>query len=58
MMFLGSALAGIGTILGVWCAVSVLSVPLLVLCVRTQERANARLTCRMRRQDWASSVQR
>jgi hypothetical protein len=54
MTALLSALVGVATILGFWCAVSVVSVPILVLCVRSQERSNARLTARMRRAEWAS----
>lgn len=58
MTALASALASLATILGVWSAASLLSVPVLVLCVRTQARANARLTRRLRRGAWTDSSRR
>ncbi len=56
MTALLSALASAASILGIWCAVSLLSFPILVLCVRSQERANARLTSQLRREDWAAAM--
>ncbi len=56
MTALVSALVTVATILGLWFGVSVLSVPILVLAVRSQERANARLTARMRRSQWTSGA--
>jgi hypothetical protein len=56
MTALTSALASVASVLGIWCAVSLVSFPVLVLCVRLQERANARLTSQVRRQDWAAAT--
>ncbi len=46
MTFVASALA-------VWALVSVLSTPVLVVCVRAQQRANARRTARLDREGWS-----
>lgn len=56
MTALLSALLGLATILGVWCALSVLSVPILVLAVRSQGRANARRAAALRRDAWSRSA--
>lgn len=51
-MTVASALVAIGTILASWFALSVLSVPVLAVCVRAQQRANARRTVSLRRDQW------
>lgn len=52
MTIVASALVALGTILAVWSAVAVLSAPVLVVCVRAQQRANARRTARLHREGW------
>ncbi len=49
-----SALLTFTLFLAAWTAVSVLSVPILVLCVRSQARVNARVTHRLQAQGWAA----
>jgi hypothetical protein len=56
MTALASALVGVATILGIWCAASVVSFPILVICVRSQARLNARITRRLRQEDWAAAT--
>jgi hypothetical protein len=58
MTALLSALITAATVLGIWCAASVVSVPILVLCVRSQERQNARLTREQRRREWLAQSMR
>ncbi len=58
MTALLSALVTIATVLGIWCAASVVSVPILVLCVRSQVRVNARITRELRRREWLAETQR
>lgn len=58
MTALASALLAIARVLGVWCAASVVSFPILVLCVRTQARANARITRELRREEWSAAARR
>lgn len=58
MTALLSALITATTVLGIWCAASVVSVPILVLCVRSQERQNARLTREQRRREWLAQSMR
>ncbi len=53
-----SALLTFTLFLAAWTAVSVLSVPFLVVCVRSQARANARVTSRLQRQAWAAARHR
>jgi heme exporter protein D len=50
-----SALLLLATFLAAWTAVAVASVPILVLCVRSQARANARLTRGLERRAWAAA---
>ena len=56
MAALVSVLIGLATALGVWCAASVVALPILVLCVRSQVRANARMTAQMQREDWLAAM--
>lgn len=58
MTVVASALIAFGTLLAAWFALSLLSVPVLVVCVRSQQRANARRTARMRRDGWARATGR
>lgn len=58
MTALTSALFSLASILGIWFAASVASVPILVLCVRSQARANARLASEQRRRDWSAGSRR
>ncbi len=51
-----SALVGVASVLGIWCAASVITLPILVLAVRTQARLNARITRRLRRDEWAAAT--
>ena len=53
-----SALLLLAVFLAAWTALSVLSVPVLVLCVRSQARANARVTHRLRRTTWEAARRR
>lgn len=45
-------------LLAAWSALSVLSVPVLALCVRSQARANARVTHRAQRAAWEAARRR
>ncbi len=45
-------------VLAAWCAASVVAVPVLARCVRSQARANARLTRRLSRDAWADAHRR
>ncbi len=58
MTALVPALVGLATVLGLWSAVSLVSAPILVLCVRSQARANARLTSALRRREWSATLRR
>ena len=58
MPALVSALVGLATVLGLWFAVSLVSAPVLVLCIRSQARANARLTSALRRRAWPAALRR
>ncbi len=49
-----SALLVLALFLAAWAALSVLSVPILVLAVRSRERANARLTRGLDRRAWSA----
>jgi len=49
------SLVTIARILGAWTAISIVASPLLVLLVRVQARANARLTGRLRRDGWIAA---
>jgi hypothetical protein len=57
-MSIASVLVAIGTLLAYWCAASILSVPVLVACVRAQQRANARRTVSLCRGEWMRSAAR
>lgn len=52
MTIVASALVSLATIFVVWSLVSVVSAPVLVVCVRAQQRANARRTARLSREGW------
>jgi hypothetical protein len=56
MTGVASLLLDAATILGVWTAASVLSVPLVVQCLRMQARCNARRACELRREAWGEAV--
>jgi hypothetical protein len=56
MTGVASLLLDAAAILGVWTAASVLSVPLLVQCLRLQARVNARRTCELRREEWGEAA--
>ena len=58
MPALVSAVVGLATVLGLWFAVSLVSAPVLVLCLRSQARANARLTSALRRREWSATLPR
>ncbi len=58
MTALLSALVTAATVLGLWCAASVVSVPIVVLCVRSQARANDRRSRDERRRDWRAASMR
>lgn len=58
MTALLSALIAIATVVGLWFAAAVVSVPILVVCVRSQGRANARRAAQVRREGWARSASR
>jgi hypothetical protein len=53
-----SALLLLAVFLAAWTALSVLSVPVLVLCVRSRARANARATHRLQRAGWEAARRR
>ncbi len=53
-----SALLALALLLAAWTALSVLSLPVLVLCVRSQARANARVTRRLERTAWEAAQRR
>jgi hypothetical protein len=55
MTGVASALLNVAQVLGAWTALSVISAPILVVCVRRRARANARVTRRMRYDGWMSS---
>jgi hypothetical protein len=55
MTGVASALLNVAQLLGAWTALSVISAPILVVCVRRRARANARVTRRMRYDGWMSS---
>ena len=46
----------VASALAAWALVSLLSAPVLVVCVRAQQRANARRTIRFHRDGWRRSV--
>jgi len=49
------SLATIAWVIGAWTAISVAASPVLVVLVRAQARVNARLTSRLRRDDWTAA---
>ena len=53
MTGVASALFTVASILGIWTAVSLVSTPVLVLCLRSQARVNARSTGQVRREAWS-----
>ncbi len=55
MTAVASALLALALFLAAWTALSVLSLPVLVLCVRSQARANARATHRLQRAGWGAA---
>jgi hypothetical protein len=44
--------------LGIWTAVSLVSAPVLVCCIRSQARVNDRLACAGRRSAWTIAASR
>jgi hypothetical protein len=50
-----SALLLLAAFLAAWTGLSVLWAPVLVLCIRSRARANARMTHRLERQAWAAA---
>ncbi len=58
MTLVASALVALASVLGAWALVSVLATPMLVVCVRAQQRANARRTARLQREGWSSRAAR
>ncbi len=56
MTVVASSLVAIGTFLAIWTAVSFVTAPVLVLCLRAQQRAHAERFARVRREAWARAT--
>jgi len=50
-----STLLAVALFLAAWAALSVIAVPVLVVCVRSQAKANARITRRLGRAGWTAA---
>jgi 1,4-dihydroxy-2-naphthoate octaprenyltransferase len=55
MTGVASVLLTAATILGIWSALSVLAVPVLVQCLRTQARQNSRRVSELYREAWGEA---
>jgi hypothetical protein len=51
-----SALLSLASVLGLWTAASLLATPVLVVCMRSRARANARCADELRREAWANAL--
>lgn len=58
MSALLSALVTVVSVLGIWTAVSLVTAPVVVCCIRSQTRANARRAVAERRQEWLLAAPR
>ncbi len=58
MTAVASALLMLALFLAAWTALSLVSLPVLVLCVRSRARANARATQRLERAAWQAAQRR
>jgi hypothetical protein len=58
MPIVASTLVAIGTFLAIWTAVSFETAPVLVFCLRAQQRAHAERFALVRREAWARATMR